>query len=150
MSFTYTWYGHGTHGVETGGYKVLIDPFFTDNPTASTTAEKVEADFIVVSHGHGDHIADAIEIAQRTGAISIAGVSGTAGAYLAEMIRRELRKPVLLVVDATKTAEARLAEIECFAGEEEVPAVHFPGYNLSPFKFMSYPNETAARRIRAL
>jgi L-ascorbate metabolism protein UlaG (beta-lactamase superfamily) len=72
MGFTYTWYGHGTHGLETGGYKVLIDPYFTDNPAASTTAEEVEADFIVVSHGHGDHIADAIEIAQRTGALVIA------------------------------------------------------------------------------
>ena len=68
MSFTYTWFGHGTFGLEMGGYKVVIDPYFTDNPAASTTANDVEADFIVVSHGHGDHIADAIDIAQRTGA----------------------------------------------------------------------------------
>ncbi|MFN2236166.1 MAG: metal-dependent hydrolase [Anaerolineales bacterium] len=72
MSFTYTWFGHGTFGLETGGYKVIIDPYFTDNPAASTTANDVEADFIVVSHGHGDHIADAIDIAQRTGALVIA------------------------------------------------------------------------------
>ena len=72
MSFTYTWFGHGTFGLETGGYKVVIDPYFTDNPAASTTANDVEADFIVVSHGHGDHIADAIDIAKRTGAQVIA------------------------------------------------------------------------------
>ena len=72
MSFTYTWYGHGTFGLETGGYKIVIDPFFTDNPAVSTTADAVEADFIVVSHGHGDHIADAIDIAQRTEATVIA------------------------------------------------------------------------------
>lgn len=72
MSITYTWFGHGTFGLETGGYKVVIDPYFTDNPAASTTANEVEADFIVVSHGHGDHIADAIDIAQRTGAMVIA------------------------------------------------------------------------------
>ena len=72
MSFTYTWFGHNTFGLETGGYKVVIDPYFTDNPAASTTANDVEADFIVVSHGHGDHIADAIDIAQRTGAQVIA------------------------------------------------------------------------------
>ena len=72
MSFTYTWFGHGTFGLETGGYKVVIDPYFTDNPAASTTANDVEADFIVVSHGHGDHIADAIDIARRTGAQVIA------------------------------------------------------------------------------
>lgn len=65
MAFKYIWYGHGTHGIETGGYKILVDPFFTDNPSASTSADKVEADFIVVSHGHGDHIADAVDIAKR-------------------------------------------------------------------------------------
>ena len=72
MSFTYTWFGHGTFGLETGGYKILIDPYFTENPAASMAAEDVEADFIVVSHGHGDHIADAIDIARRTGAQVIA------------------------------------------------------------------------------
>ncbi len=71
MAFKYTWYGHGTHGIETEGHKVLIDPFFTDNPAASTTADEVKADFIVISHGHGDHIGDAIKIAERTGALVI-------------------------------------------------------------------------------
>jgi L-ascorbate metabolism protein UlaG (beta-lactamase superfamily) len=64
----YIWYGHGTHGIETAGLKVLVDPFFTDNPSASMLASEVEADYIVVSHGHGDHIGDAISIAKRTGA----------------------------------------------------------------------------------
>jgi L-ascorbate metabolism protein UlaG (beta-lactamase superfamily) len=71
MSFKYTWFGHGTFGLETGGYKVVIDPYFSENPAASTSADKVEADFIVVSHGHGDHIADAIDMAQHTGATVI-------------------------------------------------------------------------------
>lgn len=71
MSFTYTWFGHGTFGLETGGYKIVIDPYFTDNPAASAAVNEVKTDFIVVSHGHGDHIADAIEIAQRTGALVI-------------------------------------------------------------------------------
>jgi len=68
MAFKYIWYGHGTHGIETGGYKIVVDPFFTDNPSASIPATEVEADYIVVSHGHGDHIGDAISIAKRTGA----------------------------------------------------------------------------------
>ena len=72
MSIKITWYGHATIGVETSdGYKILIDPFFTGNPAASTTADKVEADFIVVSHGHGDHVGDALDIAKRTGALII-------------------------------------------------------------------------------
>lgn len=63
-----TWYGHATLGLETAGKKLLIDPFFSGNPAASTTADKVDADFILVSHGHGDHIGDTVAIAQRTGA----------------------------------------------------------------------------------
>ena len=63
-----TWYGHATLGLETDEHKVLIDPFFTDNPAASTTAESVDADFILVSHGHGDHVGDTVAIATRTGA----------------------------------------------------------------------------------
>ncbi len=74
MSTKFIWYGHGTFGLETGGYKVLVDPFFTDNPAANTTADSVEVDFIVVSHGHGDHIADAVSIAKRTDALTISNI----------------------------------------------------------------------------
>jgi len=77
MSFTFTWYGHAALGIETGGYKILVDPFFSGNPAASAKAESVPADFILVSHGHGDHIGDAIAIAKRTGAevISVAEIA---------------------------------------------------------------------------
>ncbi len=67
----FTWFGHATLGLETGGYKLLIDPFFTGNPAASTTAETVAADFLLVSHGHADHVGDAAAIASRTGALII-------------------------------------------------------------------------------
>ncbi len=63
-----TWYGHATIGLVTDGYRLLIDPYFTHNPAASTSTDKVDADFILVSHGHGDHIGDTIDIARRTGA----------------------------------------------------------------------------------
>ena len=71
MTSKYIWYGHGTHGIETGNFKVIVDPFFTGNPSASAVADDVEADFVVVSHGHGDHIGDAISISKRTGALVI-------------------------------------------------------------------------------
>jgi len=64
----FTWYGHATLGLETGGFRLLIDPFFTGNPAAASTADAVDADFILVSHGHGDHVGDAAAIAGRTGA----------------------------------------------------------------------------------
>ena len=71
MTDKFIWYGHGTFGLETGGYAVLVDPFLTGNPAASISADLVPADFIVVSHGHGDHIGDAIEVAKRSGALTI-------------------------------------------------------------------------------
>lgn len=71
MSATYTWYGHGTIGLNVDGYQVLVDPFFTDNPAASMPASEAEADFILVSHGHGDHVGDTVDIAKRTGATVI-------------------------------------------------------------------------------
>ena len=72
MSFSYTWYGHGTFGLQVENYNILIDPYFTENPAASTSADAVNPDFILVSHGHGDHIADAVSIGTRTGALTIA------------------------------------------------------------------------------
>jgi L-ascorbate metabolism protein UlaG (beta-lactamase superfamily) len=71
MSTKVTWYGHAALGLETGGYKILVDPYFTDNPAASTTADKPAADFILLSHGHFDHLGDTVEVAKRTGALVI-------------------------------------------------------------------------------
>ena len=62
------WLGHACLLFESGGKHVLVDPFLTGNPKAATTAEKVPADLILISHGHGDHVGDAVAIAKRTGA----------------------------------------------------------------------------------
>ena len=66
------WLGHACILLETNGQNILIDPFLTGNPAAAAKAGEVPADFILVSHGHGDHVGDAIDIAQRTGATVIA------------------------------------------------------------------------------
>jgi len=71
MSIKVTWYGHAAFGVEINGTKLLIDPFLTGNPAASVGPDDVEADYILVSHGHGDHVGDAVAIAKRTGATII-------------------------------------------------------------------------------
>lgn len=60
--------GHSAFLLE-GRDRVLIDPFLTGNPLASTTADKVDCDIICVTHGHGDHLGDAVGIARRTGAV---------------------------------------------------------------------------------
>jgi len=71
MKFTY--YGHACFAVTAGGSRLLFDPFISPNPLAEKIdVQKVEADFILVSHGHGDHVADVVEIAKRTGAMVIA------------------------------------------------------------------------------
>ena len=62
------WLGHSSLLFESGGKHVLVDPFLTGNQKAATTAEKVPADLILISHGHGDHVGDAVAIAGRTGA----------------------------------------------------------------------------------
>jgi L-ascorbate metabolism protein UlaG (beta-lactamase superfamily) len=68
-----TYYGHACFAVVAGGKTLLFDPFITPNPRAKKIdAGTVTADFILVSHGHGDHVADLIAIAQRTGATVIA------------------------------------------------------------------------------
>jgi L-ascorbate metabolism protein UlaG (beta-lactamase superfamily) len=72
MGTSYIWYGHATHGLIVGNYKLLVDPFFNGNPAAPISADAAEADFILISHGHGDHVGDAVAIAKRTGALCVA------------------------------------------------------------------------------
>jgi L-ascorbate metabolism protein UlaG (beta-lactamase superfamily) len=66
-----TWYGHSTIGLDIQPFHILVDPFFSGNPAASTNGQGLEADFILVTHGHGDHVGDTVSIARRTGAMVI-------------------------------------------------------------------------------
>ena len=67
MKFTY--YGHSSFAVEVKGKKILFDPFITPNDLASSIdVNRIEADYIFVSHGHADHVADLKGVAERTGA----------------------------------------------------------------------------------
>ena len=60
--------GHAAFLLE-GKDRILVDPFLTGNPLASTSADKVDCDIICVTHGHSDHLGDAVDIARRTGAV---------------------------------------------------------------------------------
>ena len=67
-----TYYGHACFGVEACGHHLLFDPFITPNELAKNIQlDQVPANFILISHGHMDHMADAAQIAQRTGATII-------------------------------------------------------------------------------
>jgi len=67
-----TYYGHSCFGVQIAGRTLLFDPFITGNELArGVDAGKIPADYILISHGHADHMADAADIAKRTGATII-------------------------------------------------------------------------------
>ncbi len=71
MSVVLTYHGHACFAVTVDGTRLLIDPFLTGNELADVTADQVQADYILVSHGHGDHLGDAVAIAKRTRAMTI-------------------------------------------------------------------------------
>jgi len=72
MAIKLTWFGHGCWLIETAEHKLLLDPFLNDSPTAPIKAEEVSPDFILVSHGHFDHVADVETIAKASDALVIA------------------------------------------------------------------------------
>jgi L-ascorbate metabolism protein UlaG (beta-lactamase superfamily) len=66
MKIGLRWFGHSTWMVNAGGSRILIDPFFDENPSSPVKASEIEPDFILISHGHFDHLADAAQIAIRS------------------------------------------------------------------------------------
>lgn len=71
MTIKISWFSHACFLIETDHNRLLIDPFLSDNPLASGTADEIHTDYILVSHGHGDHLGDTINIAKRTNAMVI-------------------------------------------------------------------------------
>jgi len=68
-----TWLGHSTWLLETDGHRVIVDPFLSDNPSATVEADEFsDCSHVLITHGHFDHIADATKIASASGATVIA------------------------------------------------------------------------------
>lgn len=72
MSIEITWLGHSCFGIRAGKFDLLVDPFLDESPTAPTKSAGVAADFVLLTHGHFDHVADAVAIASRTEATVVA------------------------------------------------------------------------------
>lgn len=66
------WLGHSAFFIDSGDFKLIIDPFLTGNPTAAVSPHEIECDYILITHGHGDHVGDAFDIAKRCDARIIA------------------------------------------------------------------------------
>lgn len=77
-----TFYGHASLGIEVGGKNIIVDPYITANELAShINIDELKADYILVTHAHGDHTLDVETIAKRTGAtiVSNAEIAGYFG-----------------------------------------------------------------------
>ena len=67
-----TFLGHSCVMLQDGDHKLIIDPFLTGNELTSVKPEEIDVSHVLISHGHGDHVGDGIEIARRTGATVVA------------------------------------------------------------------------------
>ncbi len=82
MTNTLTWLGHAALQLQIGETFLLVDPYLTGNPQATASSAEVRADYILVTHGHGDHVGDTVAIAKRTGATAISNAE--IGTWLAK------------------------------------------------------------------
>ncbi len=68
MTISITWLGHSAFLITIDEHEVVLDPFLTGNPLAAMDADAINPQLILLSHGHGDHLGDTLDIAQRTSA----------------------------------------------------------------------------------
>ena len=71
MTIEITWLSHSGFYLDMNGISVLVDPFLTGNPLATISPDSLPADFILLTHAHGDHLGDTVAIAKRTNATVI-------------------------------------------------------------------------------
>jgi L-ascorbate metabolism protein UlaG (beta-lactamase superfamily) len=81
MAVDIRWLGHSAFELKAGGVTVVVDPFLTGNPAAAVAADEVDADVLLLTHGHSDHYGDIVDIAKRTGApvVAITELAGELG-----------------------------------------------------------------------
>ncbi len=102
-----TFLGHACFSIAHEGTTVLIDPFLTGNAMAAADTAHVSADYVLVTHGHGDHAGDAAPIAKRTGAavVSSADICGALFSGL-KMVAANLGGSVYLPFGSVKLIPA--------------------------------------------
>jgi len=113
-----TWLGHSCILIE-GKDRIIIDPFLSGNPLASKKADEIDVDIVAVTHGHGDHLGDAIEIAKNAKMVAIHELAQYASSKGIEAIGMNIGGSV--VIKKTKITM--------------VPAFHSSGIDASNFSF---------------
>ena len=89
MSKHLTWHGHANFQIQYGGVNIIVDPFFTGNPSATKAVDAIDKpDIVAVTHMHGDHSGDAVSILKNTGATLITCV-GVGEQFQAEGVPAE-------------------------------------------------------------
>ncbi len=111
-----TWHGHACFTIDMGT-KIVVDPFLNGNPKADITPDKVKADIVVVTHGHSDHLGDAVEICKNNSAELVTMVE------LAWKLAEE--NPDLKVHDINISGSATIKGVRV----SSVQAVHSSTYN---------------------
>lgn len=74
MGIIITWLGHSAFKIDINDNEVLVDPFISGNPLATVNPNSLNPQVILLSHAHGDHVGDTIDLATRTGATVVSNV----------------------------------------------------------------------------
>ena len=90
------------------------------------------------------------KLPERDRGIECIGFAGSDKAYLVSKIYRQLGTSILVIVSSAKEGERLIEDLVFFSGNSDVPILFFPPYNILPFKFLTYHNETAGHRVSVL
>ncbi|HWR08668.1 metal-dependent hydrolase [Sporomusa sp.] len=135
---TLTFHGHACFSLTNGTTTLLFDPFFTGNPITTTKAEEVTCNYILVSHGHGDHLGDTVQIAKRTGATVIAT------AELAALVGQQDCANISMHLGGKRTFDFGYVRVTPAFHGSGVPGGHAAGFIVSFFgKTVYFAGDTA-------
>ncbi len=135
---TLKFYGHACFTVTHKNTTLLFDPFFTGNPANPASPDEVNCNYILVSHGHGDHLGDTIAIAKRTGATVI----GTA--ELAALAEQQNCANISMHLGGKRSFEFGYVRITPAFHGAGIPGGHAAGFIVSFFgKTLYFAGDTA-------
>jgi L-ascorbate metabolism protein UlaG (beta-lactamase superfamily) len=109
MAIKFTWLGHSAFALDIDDHPILIDPFLTGNPLAAANPDELKAEIIFLSHAHGDHLGDTVDIAKRTGAKVVTNfeIANWLNKQGVENTHGQIRAAATITVSSTPSSRAR-------------------------------------------